>query len=50
MRSSKMLGTILYSILFLFFFQLIADFIEAIYVLGLLGQGLRPVTLELRCA
>lgn len=30
----------LYSILFLFFFQLISDFVEAIYVFGLLGTGM----------
>ena len=47
MRSSKMLGIILYSILFLFFFQLIADFIEAIYAFGLLGQGLPPEMVSL---
>jgi endonuclease/exonuclease/phosphatase family metal-dependent hydrolase len=32
--------TILYSILFLFFFQLISDFVEAIYAFGLLGTSL----------
>ncbi|MCK5315080.1 MAG: endonuclease/exonuclease/phosphatase family protein, partial [Anaerolineales bacterium] len=33
---------ILYAILFLFFFQLIADFVEAIYAFGLLGTGIPP--------
>ncbi len=33
---------VLYSILFLFFFQLIADFIEAIYAFGLLGTSIPP--------
>jgi endonuclease/exonuclease/phosphatase family metal-dependent hydrolase len=32
--------TILYSLLFLIFFQLIADFVEAIYAFGLLGTGI----------
>ena len=32
--------TMLYSILFLFFFQLISDFVEAIYAFGLLGTSL----------
>ena len=31
---------ILYSILFLFFFQLISDFVEAIYAFGLMGTGI----------
>jgi endonuclease/exonuclease/phosphatase family metal-dependent hydrolase len=34
----------LYSILFLFFFQLISDFIEAIYAFGLLGTSLPAET------
>jgi len=33
---------ILFSIGFLFFFQLISDFIEAVYVFGLLGTGIPP--------
>ncbi len=33
---------ILYAILFLFFFQLIADFVEAIYAFGLLDTGIPP--------
>ncbi len=33
---------ILYSVLFLFFFQLISDFIEAVYVFGLLGTSIPP--------
>jgi hypothetical protein len=31
---------ILYGILFLFFFQLISDFVEAIYAFGLMGTGI----------
>jgi endonuclease/exonuclease/phosphatase family metal-dependent hydrolase len=39
--SSKqsLLEVVLYSLLFLLFFQLISDFVEAIYVFGLLGTG-----------
>ncbi|MBL7200812.1 MAG: endonuclease/exonuclease/phosphatase family protein [Anaerolineae bacterium] len=33
-------STLLYGILFLFFFQLLADFIEAIYAFGLLGTSI----------
>jgi endonuclease/exonuclease/phosphatase family metal-dependent hydrolase len=33
---------ILYAILFLFFFQLISDFIEGVYVFGLLGTSIPP--------
>jgi endonuclease/exonuclease/phosphatase family metal-dependent hydrolase len=40
MRSSKMPEIVLYSILTLFFFQLIADFIEATYAFGLMGLGM----------
>jgi endonuclease/exonuclease/phosphatase family metal-dependent hydrolase len=32
--------TLLYGILFLFFFQLVADFLEAIYAFGLMGTGI----------
>ena len=32
--------TLLYGILFLFFFQLMADFIEAIYAFGLMGTSI----------
>lgn len=32
--------TALYTVLFLFFFQLVADFVEAIYAFGLLGTGI----------
>ncbi len=35
----KRTGTLVYAILFLFFFQLVADFIEAIYAFGLLGTS-----------
>ncbi len=40
MRSSTTLRIILYSVLFLVFFQLIADFIEATYTFGLMGMGM----------
>jgi hypothetical protein len=40
MRLNKILEIVLYSILFLFFFQLIADFIEATYAFGLMGLGM----------
>jgi endonuclease/exonuclease/phosphatase family metal-dependent hydrolase len=33
-------SSILYAILYLFFFQLLADFVEAIYAFGLLGTGI----------
>jgi endonuclease/exonuclease/phosphatase family metal-dependent hydrolase len=39
-RKQYYLDTVLYGILFLFFFQLMSDFVEAIYVFGLLGSGL----------
>jgi endonuclease/exonuclease/phosphatase family metal-dependent hydrolase len=32
----------LYAVLFLFFFQLVTDFVEAIYAFGLLGTGIPP--------
>jgi len=44
MRASKFPGQVrevmLYSVLFLFFFQLLSDFVEAIYAFGLMGGGL----------
>lgn len=39
MRPPKLSRIVLYGILFLFFFQLISDFIEATYAFGLLGGG-----------
>jgi endonuclease/exonuclease/phosphatase family metal-dependent hydrolase len=39
-RSSTTLRIILYCVLFLVFFQLIADFIEATYTFGLMGMGM----------
>jgi len=39
-RNSRGLIILLYSILFLFFFQLLSDFIEAIYVFGLMGTSI----------
>jgi endonuclease/exonuclease/phosphatase family metal-dependent hydrolase len=42
MSANKVSRIALYSILFLFFFQLIADFIEAVYAFGLLSGGLPP--------
>ncbi|HSF79825.1 MAG TPA: endonuclease/exonuclease/phosphatase family protein [Anaerolineales bacterium] len=38
----RLLEALLYGILFLFFFQLIADFVEAIYAFGLLGTSIPP--------
>ncbi|MGD8457254.1 MAG: endonuclease/exonuclease/phosphatase family protein [Anaerolineales bacterium] len=38
---------VLYSIMFLFFFQLISDFVEAVYVFGLLGTGIPPEIVSL---
>jgi endonuclease/exonuclease/phosphatase family metal-dependent hydrolase len=35
-------SSILYAIIYLFFFQLLADFVEAIYAFGLLGTGIPP--------
>ncbi len=32
----------LFGILFLFFFQLITDFVEAVYAFGLMGTGIPP--------
>jgi endonuclease/exonuclease/phosphatase family metal-dependent hydrolase len=48
MRSirSSYFAIIAYSILFLFFFQLLADFIAAIYAIGLMGLNLPP---EIAC-
>lgn len=40
---SKKVGTIqffLFSILWLFFFQLVSEFVEAIYAFGLMGTGI----------
>jgi len=37
----------LYSIMFLFFFQLITDFVEAVYVFGLLGTSIPPEIVSL---
>jgi endonuclease/exonuclease/phosphatase family metal-dependent hydrolase len=45
LTSNCLLKTILYSILFLFFFQLVSDFVEAIYVFGLLGTSLPAETM-----
>jgi len=42
MTRRQNLQVILYGILFLFFFQLIADFVEAIYAFGLLGTSIPP--------
>ena len=39
---SRLSEVLLYGILFLFFFQLIADFVEAIYAFGLLGTSIPP--------
>lgn len=39
-KTRDLLGIALYSILFLFFFHLVTDFIEAIYAFGLLGTSL----------
>ena len=38
----RILRTILYSLVFLLFFQLAADFIETIYTFGLLGTNIPP--------
>jgi len=42
MSANRFSRIALYSILFLFFFQLIADFVESVYAFGLLGGGLPP--------
>ncbi|MGB4802160.1 MAG: hypothetical protein WBV59_05870, partial [Anaerolineae bacterium] len=34
--------TTVYAVFFLFFFQLLADFVEAIYAFGLLGTNIPP--------
>ncbi|MBN1660153.1 MAG: endonuclease/exonuclease/phosphatase family protein [Anaerolineae bacterium] len=39
-RNSILLPAVLYGILLLFFLQLLTDFVEAIYVFGLLGTGI----------
>jgi len=36
-KKQNLVEVMLYSLLFLLFFQLISDFVEAIYVFGLLG-------------
>jgi endonuclease/exonuclease/phosphatase family metal-dependent hydrolase len=42
MLTSRPVRIVLFTILFLFFFQLIADFIEATYVFGLMGGAIPP--------
>ena len=39
---SQRLKLVLISILFLFFFQLLTDFVEAVYIFGLLGSSIPP--------
>ena len=41
-REPRLPELVFYGILFLFFFQLIADFVEAIYAFGLLGASIPP--------
>ena len=40
LKERHLAGIVLYSILFLFFLQLISEFVEAIYAFGLLGTSL----------
>ncbi|MFQ5575692.1 MAG: endonuclease/exonuclease/phosphatase family protein [Anaerolineae bacterium] len=42
MKLQKYADLFFYTILFLLFFQLMADFVEAIYAFGLLGTGIPP--------
>jgi endonuclease/exonuclease/phosphatase family metal-dependent hydrolase len=42
LKKEVALGWVVYGILFLFFFQLLADFVEAIYAFGLLGTSIPP--------
>ena len=40
LSNAELRQTTVYTILFLFFFQLVADFVEAVYAFGLMGTGI----------